>query len=140
MKRNISHIVVHCTAAPQTQTLWSLCRYFLRGRGWNWPGYHYVVMPSGLAVPLVGLDQIVNGATGYNAIGVHVAYVGGIDSKGHPVDNRTPEQKATLRLLIAQLHRLYPKARVCGHRDLPNVQKACPCFDVEEEYADLIDA
>ena len=48
--------------------------------------------------------------------------------------------------LLARLHNRYPKARVCGHRDLSPDRdgngvitpgewiKACPCFDVAADY------
>ena len=29
---------------------------------------------------------------------------------------------------------MFPEARICGHRDLPGVAKACPCFDAIQEY------
>ena len=64
-------------------------------------------------------------------------YEGGLDIRGQPADTRTPEQKATLRRLLEDLKRKYPKALILGHHDL-NPQKACPCIpDVAREYADL---
>jgi len=53
------------------------------------------------------------------------------------ISTRTEAQKASLRRLLADLHRRYPHARIVGHLDL-NPQKACPCIaDVAKEYADL---
>ena len=53
------------------------------------------------------------------------------------ISTRTEAQKASLRRLLADLHRRYPHARIVGHHDL-NPQKACPCIaDVAKEYADL---
>ena len=45
-------------------------------------------------------------------------------------DTRTPEQKETLHRLLERLKEDYPDAKVVGHRDLPDVQKDCPCFEV----------
>ena len=54
-----------------------------------------------------------------------------------PPGLRTTEQKASLRRLLADLHRRYPRALIVGHRDL-NPQKDCPSIEhVAKEYADL---
>jgi N-acetylmuramoyl-L-alanine amidase len=34
--------------------------------------------------------------------------------------------------LIVSLTEKYPAAEVLGHRDFPNVHKACPSFDVKD--------
>ena len=49
-------------------------------------------------------------------------------------DTRTAEQKATMRLLLEDLHQRYPRALVVGHHDL-DPKKACPCFDVVKEFS-----
>jgi len=55
--------------------------------------------------------------------------VGGIDDKTwKPADNFTPAQWKSLRSLVAKLTKMYPTAKVLGHRDFPGVQKACPSF------------
>ncbi|RHA79567.1 N-acetylmuramoyl-L-alanine amidase, partial [Segatella copri] len=42
----------------------------------------------------------------------------------------TPKQKESMKHLIQDLHHRFPGIRtILGHRDLPGVQKACPCFD-----------
>ncbi len=52
-------------------------------------------------------------------------------------DNRTAEQKVVVHDLLLILHEMFPEARICGHRDLPGVAKACPCYDAAKEYAYL---
>jgi len=32
---------------------------------------------------------------------------------------------------VRAFHRQHPQAVIVGHRDLPGVAKACPCFDVK---------
>lgn len=44
----------------------------------------------------------------------------------------SPEQKAALKALIEQLKEEYLEAEVHGHNEFSN--KACPCFDVKEEF------
>lgn len=146
--RNIKYIAVHCTASHQSMTIEGLKQEFKR-KGWVNPGYHYVVSPDGKITQLLDEDKISNGVKGFNSVSINVAYIGGIDINGKPNDNRTDEQKASLRSLLKMLHKKYPTAVIQGHRDFspdlnkdgkitPNEYiKACPCFDAKEEYSNL---
>lgn len=146
--RNIKYIAVHCTASHQSMTIEGLKQEFRR-KGWVNPGYHYVVLPDGKITQLLDEDKISNGVKGFNSVLINVAYIGGIDRIGKPTDNRTDEQKASLRSLLKMLHKKYPTAVIQGHRDFspdlnkdgkitPNEwMKACPCFNAKEEYREL---
>lgn len=95
---------------------------------------------------MLGEESVSNGVQGYNSTSINVAYVGGIDSKGKAIDNRTAEQKASLIKLLKELRGRYPKAQILGHRDIsPDTNhngkvdsweriKECPCFDAMIEY------
>lgn len=132
--RNITHLVVHCTATPQSATVASVQRYWRTALGWKQPGYHIIVTPNGAAVRLAQDAEMCNGVKGHNVTSLHVSYIGGVDGSGRPVDNRTPEQKETLRLVLKAWKEKYPTARIQGHRDFPGVAKACPSFDARAEY------
>lgn len=118
-------------------------------KGWVNPGYHYVVSPDGKITQLLDEDKVSNGVKGFNSVSINVAYIGGIDTNGKPIDNRTDAQKASLRSLLKMLHKKYPTAVIQGHRDFsPDLNKdgkitsnewmkACPCFNAKEEYANL---
>lgn len=146
--RTIKYIAVHCTASHQSMTIEGLKQEFKR-KGWVNPGYHYVVSPDGKITQLLDEDKVSNGVKGFNSVSINVAYIGGIDATGKPVDNRTPAQKSSLLSLLKLLHRKYPAAVIQGHRDFspdlnkdgkitPNEwMKVCPCFNAQEEYADL---
>jgi N-acetylmuramoyl-L-alanine amidase len=146
--RTIKFIAVHCTASNQAMTIDGLRQEFKR-KGWVNPGYHYVVSADGKITQLLPEGEVSNGVKGYNSVTVNVAYIGGIDRLGKPVDNRTEEQKSSLRSLLKMLHGKYPKAIIQGHRDFspdknndgkitPNEYiKFCPCFDAKAEYSDL---
>ena len=146
--RNIQYIAVHCTASHQSQTIEGLKQEFKR-KGWINPGYHYVVSPDGKITQLLDEDKVSNGVKGFNSVSINVAYIGGIDRTGKPIDNRTDEQKASLRSLLKMLHKKYPTAVIQGHRDfspdlnkdgkiMPNEwMKSCPCFNAKEEYSKL---
>lgn len=132
--RNIKYIAVHCTATAQTATVNSITRYWREQLHWNNPGYHYLIKPCGQVVELLPEDQASNGVAGFNSVTINICYIGGIRQDGTPADNRTPNQKASMLFLLEQLKERYPKAIIQGHRDFPNVQKACPCFDARGEY------
>lgn len=131
-QRSIRHIVIHCTATPQTTTIASIQDYWKRMKGWgDVPGYHYIIRPSGEILQLWPDEKISNGVYGHNASSVNVAYIGGVDAKGRPLDNRTLKQKEAMFNLIVRLCERYPEAIVLGHRDFKGVMKDCPSFDVK---------
>lgn len=146
--RSIKRIFVHCTAGSQRQKIADLQAEFKR-KGWKHSGYHYVIQADGTITQLLGEQFVSNGVKGYNSTAVNVAYMGGIDAQGKVVDNRTPEQKASLVKLLKELKGRYPKAEILGHRDIsPDTNgngkvdsweriKECPCFDAKDEYKDI---
>ena len=142
--RKIERIFIHCTAGSQKQTVADLRAEFKR-KGWTNPGYHYVISPDGTVTQLLDEQQVSNGVKGYNQTSINVAYIGGIDSTGKAVDNRTDAQKTALRQIVSALKHRYPDAEVLGHSDIrPDTNhngivdpweriKECPCFDVKTE-------
>lgn len=128
--RDIKYIVIHCTATPQNTTIDSIRRYWQR-IGWRNVGYHLIIKSDGTYERLAEDSQITNGVTGYNRNSIHISYIGGIDASNKPSDNRTREQRETMRTLVRTLKSKYPNAEVLGHRDFPNARKACPSFDVK---------
>lgn len=143
--RKIERIFVHCTASHQTATVDDIKREF-RNKGWKNPGYHYLIDTKGEIHKLLEEEGISNGVQGYNKTSINVAYIGGIDEKGKGIDNRTDEQKKSLKSLISKLKEKYPNAEVLGHRDIsPDKNgngiidpweriKECPCFNVKDEF------
>ena len=130
MNRRITHIVLHCTATPQTTTVASIRRYWQDSLKWRSPGYHRIILADGSVTVLAPDSQLANGVAGHNANSIHVSYIGGVNGKGQPVANRTAAQRATTERLVKELKLRYPAAAAVGHRDFPGVKKACPSFDV----------
>ena len=129
--RVITLIVIHCSAVrPDQLSSAAQIDTWHRQRGFHLGiGYHYVVRRNGEIEP--GRPEWLTG----HSIGV--CYEGGLDIRGQPADTRTEAQKASLRQLLEDLHRRYPRALIVGHHDL-NPLKACPCiYNVAREYADL---
>lgn len=135
--RSITLIVVHCSAnrAGSALRLADIDRYH-RSLGWKGCGYHYVIPADGTLEE--GRPEAEAGAhcRHHNRHSIGICYIGGLSADGTPADTRTEAQRATLRRLLASLHRRFPQALIVGHRDLDPL-KACPCFDAAKEYADL---
>lgn len=153
-KRRIDYIVVHCTASRegQAQTVEQI-RSEHKRQGWADIGYHYVVTLDGRVHLGRDVDQAGAHVSGYNSNSIGVVYVGGLEndprkeySQLKAKDTRTDAQKAALLSLLMDLRKLYPYAKIQGHRDFsPDKNhngtiepsewiKQCPSFDAKEEY------
>lgn len=135
--RPINLIIIHCSATKAGQDFRKadIDRWH-RQQGWTGCGYHYVIdldgtIEQGRAETTVGAH-----CAGHNRSSIGICYIGGLDPRGKPSDTRTPAQKTALRQLLTQLRQRYPSALILGHHDL-NAHKACPCFDVANEYAEF---
>jgi N-acetylmuramoyl-L-alanine amidase len=130
-RRATNHIVIHCSATRPCQDIGAAeIRKWHKARGWKDIGYHLVIRRNGKVEKGRAIDQIGSHVAGHNADTVGVCLVGGLnDEDWAPINNFTKEQWASLRSLLAELGKKYPKATVLGHRDFPQVAKACPCFD-----------
>lgn len=133
--RTITHIAVHCTATQPTATIEAIQNYWRKTLGWQRPGYHYIIKADGQVVQLLDIATPSNGVAGWNSRIVNVCYIGGIDTKGVPKDTRTAAQVDALLKILQQLKKQFPNAQIQGHRDFPNVSKACPSFDAKREYS-----
>jgi len=142
--REIKYIVIHCTAGPQNQPTSEILAYWKNVNGWTVPGYHHEINADGEIENLWPIEKISNGVAGYNKNSIHISYKGGIDKKGNPIDNRTPEQIKSQISLVKKYKGMFPNAVVLGHRDFSRDQngngiidrwewiKSCPAFDVRD--------
>lgn len=143
--RAVQYIVIHCTGAPQNQSISAILNFWKTVNKWKNVGYHKIIEASGKVTELAKPEQITNGVAGKNSISYHICYIGGQGGK----DNRTPEQKDSLLKEIKAARKLFPKAKIVGHRDLspdlngdgiiqPNEwTKLCPSFPAITEYKNL---
>lgn len=147
--RVVDLIVIHCSATPNGRAVsvsdidgWHHARGFSRADEWRRRqnpnlfsiGYHFVVYVNGAVATGRHLEEIGAHVVGNNRTSIGVCMVG--------TDRFTREQWAALARNIGGLLKLYPEAKVRGHRDLsPDknndglVQpwewlKTCPGFDV----------
>ena len=135
--RDIKYIAVHCTATSQKTSISAIQSYWKNNIGWKMPGYHFIIKPDGEVVQLLPIEQVSNGVAGFNSVLINIAYLGGVDAKNKPLDNRTLSQKASILKLLSDLKKKFPTAIIQGHRDFPKVKKACPSFDAKKEYKNV---
>lgn len=141
--REINLIVVHCSATPQNMDIGAEeIRQWHKDKGWSDIGYHYVIRRNGVIEHGRDLDHDGNvdeevgaHAAGFNSNSLGICLIGGTDAddRDKAEANFTRNQYMALNALLLELCSLYtiPRRNVLGHRDLPGVKKACPCFDVQ---------
>jgi len=131
--QDVKFLAVHCSATPASRDLSAadIDRMHRLERGFLRIGYHYVIRRSGALEP--GRPLTMRGAhvENHNHESIGICLVGGVDDKLKPQANFTDAQLVTLKGLLTVLRGQFPQAIVQGHRDFPNVAKACPSFDVK---------
>ncbi len=132
MKREVKFIVIHCTATQPDTSIESIQRYWREVKGWkDTPGYHYIIKANGEVIKLLDESKNSYGVYAHNSECISISYIGGIDKTGKPKDTRTRKQEVAMFNKIVELSNRYPQAKIVGHRDFPDVKKACPSFDVK---------
>jgi N-acetyl-anhydromuramyl-L-alanine amidase AmpD len=147
-ERKITEIIIHCSATPDGKdyTVDDIRRWH-KQRGYSDVGYHYIVYRNGILAQGRDVNTIGAHASGHNAHSIGICYIGGMSADNtRPEDTRTLRQKGRLLSLLVDLRKLYPNARIIGHRDLSEDKngngiiepsewmKACPSFDATSEY------
>lgn len=145
--RTIHTIIVHCSATVEGEHVSAkIIDRWHRTQGYNSIGYHYVIQPNGIIERGRSEESVGAHCKGHNLHSIGICYVGGLDMEGNPKDTRTPAQKESLSLLIEDICNRHPIKSIGGHRDFsPDLNgngiierhewvKACPCFEVREEW------
>ncbi len=134
MARKINLVIIHCAATPNGKPFtvedidrWHQERGFRRSNNTFNPqlkaiGYHHLIYLDGSVHSGRSEDEIGAHCVGHNYDSVGVCLIG--------TDKFTIPEWTELSWLVTQLMQRYPQAKILGHRDLPNVHKACPGFDV----------
>ena len=135
--RTINLIVVHCSATRCDRPFPVTALIRCHADRFGFTGYHYYITRDGTTYQTRHEQLIGAHAKGYNEHSLGVCYEGGLNKQGKPADTRTKAQKQALLKLLRRLKKEHPQAQILGHRDLPDVKKACPCFDAKSEYNQL---
>lgn len=137
-------LVVHCAATKASMDVGvNQIDYWHRQRGFEGVGYNWVIRRDGTIE--AGRPETIPGAhaAGYNRNALSICLVGGLNDKtGKAENNFTDEQFASLYLKAFDMIGMWHLTAMVGHRDLPNVAKDCPCFDVKKwvsNYPSLVD-
>lgn len=135
-------LVVHVTATPAGRDIGvAEVRRMHKAKGWSDIGYNELIRIDGTLEPGRGIDQVGAHVAGFNSRAYGITIVGGLNAQGKPANTATHAQMVTLERRLREMAERYPKAGVCGHRDLSPDRdgdgvversehvKACPCFD-----------
>ena len=141
--KEIKNIIVHCSATREGDDSINaeVIDRWHKKRGWKGIGYHFVVLIDGSIETGRMINKCGAHTKGMNCSSIGVCYIGGVESernedgKYEAKDTRTPEQIATLLELLRLLKKIYPEAKINGHRDF--AAKACPSFDATDEYKNI---
>jgi N-acetylmuramoyl-L-alanine amidase len=128
--RTPTHLFVHCTGTQPTATV-SAIRAHWRRKGWKNDGYHVILPTEGFTL-LVDFNNVSNGASGYNARGLHISYIGGV-ANGRSANTMTSSQNRLILAFIEEVKAIFPNIKILGHNEV-NPSKACPSFDVKVQY------
>lgn len=129
--REIKYIAIHCAATkPSMVVPISRIREWHLARGFKDVGYHFYIRRDGSVEYGRPIKDTGAHVKDYNSVSIGICYEGGINENGDAEDNRTVDQLKTMTRLVKELNKEYPDAIIKGHKDFPNVSKACPSFDV----------
>ena len=144
-RKATKYLIIHCSATRAKANIGAkeIDVWHRRDNGWRKIGYHFVTRRNGVLETGRGMNEVGAHAVGptpegevesknwWNENSIGFCWVGGLnDDTFAAEDNRTPEQVAQQIATIKFLKGMYPDIKILGHRDIPGVNKACPCFDV----------
>ena len=137
--RDINKIILHCSATREGQDISTetIRGWHVNERGWSDIGYHYVVLLDGTVDKARPVERQGAHVRGKNKGSIGVCYIGGCDADMNPKDTRNEAQKKSLEDLITYLMESYDDATLHGHNEFSS--KACPSFNVQEVYKELIE-
>lgn len=140
--REITDIVVHCSfTKPRVGQNPRIGVAEIRkwhtdpkpdGRGWRDVGYHYIIKRDGTLQLGRPIEQVGAHVRGVNLHSIGICLIGGMEKRtGKAVNDYTPNQWQTLRMVVGGLAIQFPDSVISGHNNFTK-SKTCPNFDVRE--------
>ena len=136
-RKKTDYIVIHCAGTkPSMDIDIDVIDQWHRKRGFFSAGYHYFLKRDGTRETGRSLDEVGAHAKGFNHRSIGICLAGGVSEEDHTVaeNNFTKQQWVELELLLEELIRTYPSAKIIGHNQIS--QKDCPSFDVQAYLKD----
>jgi N-acetylmuramoyl-L-alanine amidase len=129
-RKETNFIVLHSSMTPPSEkiTAETVRRAFREARQID-TGYHYVIERDGTVVDGRPHDAVGNHCDGFDDESIGVLVLGGADEEGDAVDNFTPEQVVSLTALLRSLIKVYPRADITSHGQMP--ENYCECFKLD---------
>lgn len=131
--RRLNKIIIHCSDSKPRMDIGvkTIRSWHVDERGWSDIGYHYVIRKDGQIEIGRPLSRKGSHCRGENWDSIGICWVGGYGG----VDDRTPDQKRALLMLIEILRSTIENPlKVHGHNEF-NSHKTCPNFNVANEYS-----
>jgi N-acetyl-anhydromuramyl-L-alanine amidase AmpD len=142
-RKRTDYLVVHVSATKRSQQIGRAELVAMhKARGFADIGYNSVINLDGRREKGRGDNAIGAHVEGFNSIAWGTVIIGGMGENGKPSNTMTAEQEAALEQDLRRALKLFPNARIAGHRDLsPDKDgdgvieasewtKMCPCFNV----------
>ncbi len=122
---NINKIIIHCSDTPDEEHITAADIHLMHlGFGWDGIGYHKVILRDGIIEN--GRPLFWKGAHTYgiNDESLGICLIGKTQFE--------PEQFLSLKILLLEWKKIYPKTMILGHRDSIITKKTCPNFNVHQ--------
>jgi N-acetylmuramoyl-L-alanine amidase len=125
LKEKIKFIAVHCSDTPNNDLVTAKDIHKMHlSFGWDGIGYHKIINRDG---------KIENGRPEY-WVGAHVK---GLNEESLGVcligkNDFTKKQLDSLKIVLSEWKKRFPKAYIDGHRNLTLTKKTCPNFEVRD--------
>ena len=126
----IKYLIIHHSAisrAKNSEQFDAINNYHKR-KGWGMIGYHFLIEPNGRIRVGRLENQIGAHCIGRNHDSLGICLTGNFD-----IEDPTKEQEKSLKILLSDLLKEYPKAQIKYHRNFAN--KSCPGKLIADNWA-----
>lgn len=141
--RHINEIIIHCSDTRPDQDITAAdINSWHKHQGYDCIGYHFFIRLDGTIEKGRPISREGAHCYGHNKYSIGICYAGGMvkmaNNDKYYKDTRTEAQKRALWYLITTLLICFPTiTKIVGHHEY-NHNKACPCFNVHDDYDMLL--
>ena len=131
-RRNVSKIVVHHSASPQSTTVAQIRDWHVNERGWSDIGYHYIILGDGTLERGRSINKTGAHCRGHNRGSIGICVTGNT-SQEPPTPAQVQSLMGTLTMLLEEYN--ITRQDVYGHRDLGATE--CPgnmLYEILQQY------